>query len=323
MKSSKLFLLTAGMAAHLAATAVAQQNQPNRPIDPNQPIQSQPGQKILGQDQGTTLHVGRTLQPMKATDVIGKDLQNHQRKDVGKVRDLLLDLPQGRIAGVVVGLGGVLGVGEQTRVVPPQSIRHDPGETDLMLSMDEKLRASKIKPADLTSYHQLGQVYSEFEQAPYWEGEGQIRQPVRDREGTAQQFRLRQATELKGANVKNHENKQIGEIEDFVVDLKSGRVLYATVSAGGFLGVGERIVAVPPRQFGMNPEGKLSLNTTEERLQNAPQFERSKWPELNDPAFLSRVYGFYGEKMDWAVDPASKLPEPDRPTPIPDKQEKR
>lgn len=55
------------------------------------------------------------------------------------------------------------------------------------------------------------------------------------------------ATEIQGSLVTNPSGEALGEIKDFVLDKTQGRVGYAVLSFGGFLGLGEKLFALPWR----------------------------------------------------------------------------
>lgn len=296
MKPSQL-VLSVGLVALVGLPCFAQENQ-------NQPNPRPSQTQIAPSD--------KPFMGARAKEVIGKNVENELGKKIGDVNDLLIDIPQGRVAGVVVGVGGLLGVGEQPRIVPPQALECRHTEKKFTLRMDEQLQAAKMRREDLKSYQDLAQVYRDFQQSPYWEGNDRTRQAVRDREATTQTkthtFQLRQAKDIIGSTVENPAKQNIGEVEDVIIDFQTGRILFLAVSAGGFLGVGDKLVAVPPGQFHMGTNGKLVLNTTEERLKNAPQFDKSNWPNLGDPAWASKVYGYYGETIYWNPDATKRQP---------------
>lgn len=296
MMRTSYFALSLGTVLALTLSSSAQ-NPSDKPSKPRQP-------EIYQTDAG---QVARPLMAIKAKELIGKKIENEQGEKVGDINDLLIDLPHGRVAGIVVGVGGVLGVGEEPRVVPLQALKFRAGDHPPVLALHGKLRTAKTRTEDLKSYNELSQVYREFQQEAYWDKEPS-RQPVRDREAKETQFRLRKGKELIGANVRNPADKTLGEIQDLVVDLNSGRVLFAALGTGGVLGVGEKMIAVPPRQFEMNSEGRLVLNITEERLTNAPQLDKTQWSHVDDPAWVSRVYGYYGETIFWTPGEESRQP---------------
>jgi sporulation protein YlmC with PRC-barrel domain len=89
-----------------------------------------------------------------------------------------------------------------------------------------------------------------------------------------------QASNLMGATVYNVNNENIGEINDLVIE--DGKTLRAVViGVGGFLGIGERDVAVEPTSLIVtrnndNDDVRIVLNTTKEDLKNAPAVKFDK-----------------------------------------------
>ena len=105
---------------------------------------------------------------------------------------------------------------------------------------------------------------------------------------------LLSSTQIKGAEVMNLQNQEIGTIEEVLVDPSSGRVRFAVLSVGGFLGLGDSEVAVPwdavqVSKSGDNP--KYVLDASKERLEKAPRVEGKKYDRLYtrqdaEPTFL-------------------------------------
>lgn len=83
---------------------------------------------------------------------------------------------------------------------------------------------------------------------------------------------------LKGTDVYNAQNEKLGDVEDFVI--KDGRTISAVIiGVGGFLGLGERYVAVEPSAITLVKDGdnfKAMVNTTKDALNGAPQFDYKK-----------------------------------------------
>jgi sporulation protein YlmC with PRC-barrel domain len=78
-------------------------------------------------------------------------------------------------------------------------------------------------------------------------------------------------------SVYNAAGKSIGELKDVLID-KDGRVSALVVGVGGFLGLGEKNVAVDydylQKNGGITPD-RITLGMSEEDLRNAPKFQRS------------------------------------------------
>lgn len=101
-------------------------------------------------------------------------------------------------------------------------------------------------------------------------------------------------SELIGMNIQNRQGENVGEIEDVVLNVKTGKVNYAAVSYGGFLGVGDDLFAVPFEAFQVGKkrgedEYVLVLDVTEEQLQGAEGFDNDNWPDFADTKFTSKL----------------------------------
>jgi sporulation protein YlmC with PRC-barrel domain len=88
------------------------------------------------------------------------------------------------------------------------------------------------------------------------------------------------ASDIMGKAVYNRANERIGEVNELIVD-KDGRIAAAIIGVGGFLGIGERNVAVNFSTMQMMTENnttRVMLDIDKTRLQQAPEFQRpSTW----------------------------------------------
>jgi ribosomal 30S subunit maturation factor RimM len=87
------------------------------------------------------------------------------------------------------------------------------------------------------------------------------------------------SSKVKGLNVYNQKNESVGEITDIAI--KNHQVDALILSVGGFLGMGERYVAVSPSSVNIRRDDKnnkwlASMNTTKEALKAAPEFKYPK-----------------------------------------------
>jgi sporulation protein YlmC with PRC-barrel domain len=108
------------------------------------------------------------------------------------------------------------------------------------------------------------------------------------------------ADTLSGDAVVNSAGESLGKIEDFMLDVESGRIRYAVLSFGGLLGIGSKLFAVPPEALAVDTERKcLVLDVDLERLEAAPGFDKDNWPNFADPTLGREIYGYYGRKPYW------------------------
>jgi sporulation protein YlmC with PRC-barrel domain len=83
------------------------------------------------------------------------------------------------------------------------------------------------------------------------------------------------ASKLIGSKVYKGDTS-IGQIEDVLVDLDHASVTAVILSVGGFLGIGDKLVAVPVNQLKVGREAKFTTDLTKEQLANAPAFDFGK-----------------------------------------------
>jgi sporulation protein YlmC with PRC-barrel domain len=103
------------------------------------------------------------------------------------------------------------------------------------------------------------------------------------------------ADTLIGNDVYNHKNEDVGDIKEIMLDMRSGRVAYAVMSFGGFLGMGEKLFAVPWNALTLDTENKrFVLNVEKDRLKNAPGFDKDKWPNMADQSWEKEIHAYYG-----------------------------
>jgi sporulation protein YlmC with PRC-barrel domain len=100
---------------------------------------------------------------------------------------------------------------------------------------------------------------------------------------------------LSGTKVTNKAGEHLGKIEDFMVDLTTGRISYAVLSFGGFLGIGDKLFAIPVNTLKLDlDEESFILDVDKERLENAPGFDKDNWPDMADSNWVSKVHEYYG-----------------------------
>lgn len=105
------------------------------------------------------------------------------------------------------------------------------------------------------------------------------------------------ASTLVGDKVKNPKGEDLGKIEELMIDLQSGRVAYAVISFGAGFMHGGKLFAIPWASLAVDQtEKQFILNVTREMLETAEGFDKDNWPDMADPAFLTRTYTHYGIK---------------------------
>ena len=115
--------------------------------------------------------------------------------------------------------------------------------------------------------------------------------------------RVLAADTLTGDNVVNLQKEDLGKIEHLMIDVETGRVAYAVLSFGGFLGMGDKLFAIPWSALAVDKvEKRFVLNVDKELLKLAPGFDKDKdkWPNMADRKWGAGVYTYYGAKPYWS-----------------------
>lgn len=103
------------------------------------------------------------------------------------------------------------------------------------------------------------------------------------------------ADTLIGDDVVNGAQEDLGDIKEIMLDMRNGQVAYAVLSFGGFLGMGEKLFAVPWQALQLDTANKrFVLNVDKEQLKNAPGFDSDHWPDMSDTTWAAEVHNFYG-----------------------------
>src|ERR1017187_3305450 len=108
------------------------------------------------------------------------------------------------------------------------------------------------------------------------------------------------ADTLTGDKVVNPQKEDLGKIEHLMIDLGRGRIAYAVLSFGGFLGMGDKLFAIPWSALALDTiEKRFILNVDKELLKSAPGFDKDHWPNMADHAWGTKVFTYCGPNPYW------------------------
>jgi hypothetical protein len=107
-------------------------------------------------------------------------------------------------------------------------------------------------------------------------------EPITDTKRFAEHTGLYRASSVVGSGVKDLTNKDAGKIEDLLLDHR-GHVGYAVVSFGGFMGIGDKLFAVPWDAVIVDRDNRtVHVDVKKEALERSPSFTADKYPDPND-----------------------------------------
>ncbi|MDT8386559.1 MAG: PRC-barrel domain-containing protein [Thiogranum sp.] len=104
-----------------------------------------------------------------------------------------------------------------------------------------------------------------------------------------QPLMYKSANDIIGMNVKNQNDEDIGVVENIVIDPDTNE-LYAVISAGGVLGIGDKKVPMELKQLELRDESLVSRSQlSEDELKNKPEYVAANYEELQGDQVLGHV----------------------------------
>jgi sporulation protein YlmC with PRC-barrel domain len=238
---------------------------------------------------------------VRASNLMGQEIFGPDDESIGEVSDLVLQ-EDGETRAALIDVGGFLGVGEKEVAIPFEQIQVQPGENGEEPRLTVAMTREELEqlpawedPAEMAEADQTGAAGTDqqtttvvtTDQGATEQPAGQDAQTAEADAGEAdQQLAAGQAAEigsqdlsaenLIGTAIYSPEDETVGEVGDVIFD-QGGSIQAVIVDVGGFLGVGEKPVAIQfdalNVQKDTNGDLRLMVNATQEQLENAPTYE--------------------------------------------------
>jgi len=244
-----------------------------------------------------------------AGEVLGGKVFNDTGEELGKIDDVAI-YGNGQIAYAVLSYGGVLGVGDKLFAIPWSLLRakHQGDESNLRLAINIDKDRLKSAPGFDKDHWPSGSDCSVLDSTDkYYAAECSTAGSKSAVEASARNATtlVLRVSKLNGRNVENAAGDKIGDIKTVYIDPAYGRVNYVALSVGGFLGIGDRVVAVPwdaIKTTVTDNKEKLTLNATKEQLEKAPQYlsDKAKAKDMVDATWIGTVYSYYTVRPYWS-----------------------
>lgn len=209
-----------------------------------------------------------------AEKIIGRDLLNVSNERIGSIESVMLGR-DGRVQAVIVNAGGFLGLGERYVAIDWADIRVSEEGKRIMTALtrdqlealpeyryaDEKKRGTAFGTADPKGDDNTAQA-------------GGKDAPVVD----ASSLVAYKSKAIIGAKVVNAEGDSVGQVKELLI-AANGMVRGALITTGGFLGLGERDVAVDWRDLTLARDGKsvrVTVKLNDEQLKALPEYAENR-----------------------------------------------
>lgn len=218
---------------------------------------------------------------IRSSNVIGVDVFNTSGEDIGQVNDVIFDENTGGTMHAVLAAGGFIGIGDKLTPVSWQSINvkakeKNANEFNVVTTLD-KAKLTQETNFDRNMFTGTDKTW--MKQIPGATGKKLVRM-----------------SEVDDAKLFDKNGTHIGDIEEVVLDAKTGKVAYAAVSfEDEFIKKNDQLTMVPwdmIRQSEKATPGYV-LNVDKMKLEGATYFPRDAWPNINEFAWNKRVYDYY------------------------------
>jgi sporulation protein YlmC with PRC-barrel domain len=228
-------------------------------------------------ERGTTASDDATLQ--RASRVMNTRVVSPQGETLGKIHDLVLTPDLNGISYVAVSRGGFLGIGSALHAVPWSAL--SPG-----------LNGTYVAPITVVQFTQsrgFNPSHWPASAESFWPASSMTRgnEPASSARAAAYSGDVsqRRFTRIKGSAAKGADGKKVGSIQDLVLAMDTGRIMYTVVSFGGIVGLGQKYAAVPQNAITLEPALHVARVNADKATLQANSFASNRWPDLASPSY--------------------------------------
>jgi sporulation protein YlmC with PRC-barrel domain len=239
-------------------------------------------------------------QVMKSGDIIGLYVKNKAGETIGSINDLVIDMKNGDVRYAALSVGGFAGVGNKLFAVPLGAMTFKFGEPNKADSRHFVFDVAKdhFKDSDGFDQSRWPNIAD-----PKW-GESIDKHYKFDRQPTTgtnagapvTYETVFRASKIKGMDVRNKENDNLGSIDEIVIDMNKHHVNYLVLSYGSWFAGGNKLFAVPLASLTLNHANDKTFflaHVSQETLKNAPGFNKDQYPNMADPNWAKTIDTYY------------------------------
>jgi sporulation protein YlmC with PRC-barrel domain len=226
-----------------------------------------------------------------AATLIGYPVVSQEGAVIGILSDMVVNLQSGNVVFVILEYSGAIATGDNRLPLPLRAFRFDAANEALTLAIDEETLAGQNGfGAEWPNLREPG--YLE-ETAVFWEG---LNTPVIGTDITntlrATTGILTTASQLINITIGDPTGTGFGMIGDLLVNLAEGRLVYAVVTSGGALDLGEERIVVPLAAFNFEQRTPI-LAVAPTALEAAPRFDPN-WTVGNaEPTWVEEIERYW------------------------------
>jgi sporulation protein YlmC with PRC-barrel domain len=231
----------------------------------------------------------------KTTGLIGMKVKDRSYGGLGRMEDVLLDLPTGQ------AVAALLSGGSDNQLTPvPARTFWTASKSRILVNTDRKMLkcAPCIGKAELPRTLEMASLSRSFSHF----GQGLPEMPA------ACLGKLSSAAGLVHQQLLSQSNEVVGQVEDIMVDLPVGRVVYLVVQPTAGAGSAGILYVVPPQSVLPDATGRaLVLNADQAHFLAGPRFQKQYWTELSRPELAAAVQQHYRLQASAAISTPARV----------------
>jgi len=235
-------------------------------------------------------------------DIVGLAVKNKQGENLGKIDDLVIDLKSGDVRYVALSYGSVAGIGGKLFAVPWEKMTFVMGEPNNRNSRHFLMDVSKnhlenSEGFDSSRWPNVAdpQWAASIDKHFNIERKHEPTATTGERARVAYETVFR-ASKIKGMDVRNDANENLGSVDELVIDVTKAKVKYLALSFGSIFTGGNKLFAVPLSHCTLthaNDKTFIKLSVSRDALKNAPGFDKNNWPDTANPNWAKEIDTFY------------------------------
>ena len=232
-------------------------------------------------------------QPMKASDLLGMNIDTHADEKVGEIDEIYIHTGSGEVLAMVVSTGGFLGMGQQQSLISPDDLRLNGERSNMQTDLNkdqigtspqykknETAVSDRVRPMgrnamDREQHRARANRNQERQHAGSGYETSQARSDRTDRnERMVENHRGLAISDLMGMDVENRQGESIGKVDEVFIDLEEQEVVGVVVSTGGFLGIGDRKTLFGMEEMTLDVQNeKVVLDYNRDQIRRFPEFK--------------------------------------------------
>lgn len=243
-----------------AQSTAAQEPRPAQQQPTQRSPQQQQAQPAMQQQQrqpGQQAAQATTIRDMRASKLVGANVQNPRGESLGEIQDLIVNSDNGRVDYAILAFGGAAGFGEKLFAYPINKFQAASTGDGLILNVSEQ-QMRNAPGFDRSNWPSFGaggyrgQVAKHFGQ-PATAGGNMVRM-----------------SEMLNNRVVDRSGIEVGQINDAVVSVTDGRIRYVTLDPVQDLNMGDRLVMLPANAIRATGEQQFERQLQSQQRQAKP-----------------------------------------------------